>query len=93
MKKITIYQDDSIEPIILYDSDYSDISSFSLELSKILKSKEISLLETTSGVLITRPSKIKSILVSTTKTPTEEQDETKKISDEIKQEDVITDGD
>ena len=63
MKKIEIHQE-NIDPIILYDKDYSDLSLYTSELSKILKSKEISILETTSGSVIIKPSKISSISIS-----------------------------
>ena len=87
MKKIEIYQE-NIDPIVLFDKDYSDLLSYTNELSKILKSKEISILETTSGNIIIKPSKISSIIVSLF------QDEKKEPEKEITKEniDVITDG-
>ena len=88
MKKIEIYQE-NIDPIVLFDKDYSDLLSYTNELSKILKSKEISILETTSGTIIIKPSKISSIGISLSQN---EKEETKKeiIKDETI--DVITDG-
>ena len=86
MKKIEIHQE-NIDPIILYDKDYSDLSLYTSELSKILKSKEISILETTSGSVIIKPSKISSISISLFQT--EKEDLKKEIIDENI--DVITD--
>ena len=89
MKKIVIYQEE-VEPIILYDKDYSEISLYTSELTKILKNKEITFLETTSGNLIVKPSKITSIHVSLL--DEKEPEVVKKVSEENNI-DIITDGD
>ena len=90
MKKIVIYQE-KVDPIILYDKDYSDISTYTSELSKILKSKEIIFLETTSGNLIVKPSKIINIHVSLL--DEKETEVTKKEKEVENNVDIITDGD
>jgi len=92
MKKIVIYQE-NLEPIILYDKDYTDISLYISELSKILKSKEIISLEATSGNVIIKPSKISSIYVSSVDEKEKDIEIIKKNKDEESNVDIITDGD
>ena len=62
MKTIRIYQENS-EHIDLLDKDDSDLVTYTKKISEILESTKICILETTSGVLSIKPSKINSILV------------------------------
>ncbi len=63
MKIIKIFQNDN-NIIELSDDDNQSISEYSLQLKDIMKSKDIMILETSSSVLLSRPHKINSILVS-----------------------------
>jgi hypothetical protein len=63
MKRIVISQENT-SPIILYDKEYSNFSTYALDVSELMKSKEITLFETTSGTIIIKPSKITSIHIS-----------------------------
>ena len=66
MKRIVITQENS-KPIVLYDEENTDFPTYALELSEIMKSKEITLLETSSGIAIIKPSKISGIHISEVK--------------------------
>lgn len=66
MKRIVISQENS-KPIILYDNENSDYPTYVTELSEIMKFKEVTLLETTSGIAILKPSKITGIHISEVK--------------------------
>jgi hypothetical protein len=63
MKKITIYNDESQE-LILIDDDDTDLTLYTKQVSKILESQKICILETSSGNAILKPSKINSIFVT-----------------------------
>jgi hypothetical protein len=63
MKRIVINQENS-NPIVLYDKEYTDFPTYALDVSELMKSKEITLLETTSGIAILKPSKITGIHIS-----------------------------
>jgi hypothetical protein len=63
MKKIVIYQENS-KPIILQDDDITNISWYTKEVSKILELSKICILETSSGNIILKPSKVNSIFVT-----------------------------
>jgi hypothetical protein len=96
MKLIKIIHEgaDSIE---IQDEDGQDLSSYVMKLSKLLEVSNVSILETTSGSVIIRPSRVCSIVVSelSDKGEITEQEEvvTKVESEQIEQtEDVITDG-
>ena len=62
MKKIVIYLDDS-KLLTLLDDDETNIEEYSKEISKILESSKVCILETTSGNVLIKPSKISSIYV------------------------------
>jgi len=62
MKKIVIYQEGS-ESVQLFDDDGSDISKYAEQLSNLLKSGNVSILNVKSGSFIVRPSKVISILL------------------------------
>ena len=63
MKKIEIHQENS-DIITLSDEDSTDINSYSNEITKVLESSKVCIIETTSGSIIVRPSKINSIFVT-----------------------------
>ena len=63
MKKIVIYQENS-DPITLLDNDSSDMESYSNDTSKILELSKVCILETTSGNILIKPSKINSIFIT-----------------------------
>ena len=69
MKNITIYQDGA-EPILLNDDDEEELISYSKKLSLILENNNISILQTKFTFVITRPSKIISIVVNEQTNPT-----------------------
>ncbi len=96
MKLIKIIHEgaDSIE---IQDEDGQDLSSYVTKLSKLLEVSNVSILETTSGSVIIRPSRVCSIVVSelSDKGEITEQEEvvTELESEQVEQtEDVITDG-
>lgn len=62
MKKIVIYLDDS-KLLTLLDDDSTNIELYSKEISKILESSKVCILETTSGNVLIKPSKISSIYI------------------------------
>lgn len=64
MKKILLHcKDENIE---LTDDDTSSLLEYSKELSRVMKSYKVIILETTSKSIIFRPSDIKSIEVCDT---------------------------
>lgn len=62
MKSITLSMVDS-ENLTIQDDDDKDLKEYTEELSSVLKSGNVTILETTSGSLILRPNKITSIFV------------------------------
>ena len=62
MKNVTIYQEGA-EPIFINDDDEEDLVSYSKKLSSILENNNISILQNKFTSVITRPSKIISIVV------------------------------
>ena len=62
MKTIVVYQDHT-EKIELFDNADGDVESFALELSNVLKSGTVSIINTSDASLVVRPSKITSILI------------------------------
>jgi len=68
MKKIVIYNDES-NCLTLIDDDDTDINSYSKEISKVLESSKICILETSSGNAILKPSKINSMFVTELDSP------------------------
>lgn len=83
MKRIVIGNNSS--EIVLYDKNNSDLSTYSLEISEIMKEKDITILETTSGSIILKPSQISYIYI------TEVSDN--QYPSNIESSDIITDGD
>lgn len=71
MKKIMVFQE-NVDKIELFDSDESSLSNYVQKLSSLLKLSDISILHTSSGSAILRPSKIVSLLVSEVKARVEE---------------------
>lgn len=62
MKTITIYQENS-DRIIIYDDDSSDLISYTKKISEIMESTKVCILETSSGIISLKPSKLNSILI------------------------------
>lgn len=62
MKNVTIYQEGA-EPIFINDDDEEELVSYSKKISSILENNNISILQTKFTSVITRPSKIISIVV------------------------------
>lgn len=95
MKLIKIIHEGA-DPIEIKDDDGQDLSIYVTNLSKLLEVSNVSILETTSGSVIIRPSRICSIVVSELsgegEVTEEEEVVTETESEEIEQEDVITDG-
>ena len=61
-KKIRIFTESGLIETI--DSDESPLEEYSKNLSKLLESSNVSILETSSGSLILRPSKISDIYIT-----------------------------
>lgn len=62
MKTVTIYQE-GIEPIVVNDNDNTELVSYVKKLSSMFENNNISILQTKFTFVISRPSKIISILV------------------------------
>jgi len=62
MKKIIIYQN-GVEPIEIKDSDNKDIQEYTKEISSLMESDNVTIIETSEGCLILRPTKILGIKV------------------------------
>lgn len=98
MKAITIFQDGG-HTIFVNDDDDSDLKEYTKKISSILTYNNISVLYTTSGSVIIRPSKILSIRVEEIKIRSDEEDKSKEksmpVEEDKKEEpiDIITDGD
>jgi len=93
MKKITIYQKGTSDVTILDDND-EDLDSYCQELSKIFKTSNVTILETSSSRLICRPTSLNSIVVEdiAINPPTSGLvEDTPSEKTEIQTEDIITD--
>jgi hypothetical protein len=62
MKKIVINQKNS-QPLFLEDDSTEEINSYTKEISKVMESSKICIIETSFGNAIIRPSEINSIFV------------------------------
>lgn len=62
MKKIIIFQENT-ENLILFDDDSLDLVSYVKNLTKILESNKVCILETSSGIVAVKPSKLNSFSV------------------------------
>ena len=62
LKKIKVFTE--IGPIEVMDSDNTPLDEYTKQLSNLLQSSNVSILETSSGCLIIRPSRTISILVT-----------------------------
>ena len=81
MKRIVIYQE-NIDPIILNDDSDEQISSYIDKLSVVFNATKVTTIQTSDKVVIVRPSKIVSILI----TESEEKIENKIEEDVIRDE-------
>ena len=63
MKNIVINQKNS-DPLILNDENSDDIKTYTNEISKIMESSKICIIETTYNNVVVRPSEISSIIVT-----------------------------
>jgi len=61
-KQITILQENA-SPIVVDDRDDRDLDEYTLELSRLLESNNVSIVKTSSCSVIIRPNKIASIVV------------------------------
>lgn len=94
MKSIVVFQE-SGESITLLDDDSTDLSEYSQNLTALLEISNVSILETSEGSLIARPSKINFIKVSEVKEELEVEEEPPVEEKEEPTEehiDIITDG-
>ncbi len=96
MKEIEIFQQGDHPSIRLFDDDDSNLSEFTKRLSDALEVDKVISLETTSGNVILRPSKISFIKVTEIIDEKEVEidlpkEEINEITDE--HEDIIMDGD
>lgn len=89
MKKIMVFQE-NVDKIELFDSDESSLSNYVQKLSSLLKLSDISILHTSSGSAILRPSKIVSLLVSEVKAGVEEVAEQMESTTNEEHVDIIT---
>jgi len=63
MKKFITFNQES-KSVTLVDDDPRDLSTYTKEISKIMESAKVCIVESSSGNLIVKPSNINSILVS-----------------------------
>ena len=63
MKKITIYSDESQE-LTLIDDDDTELTIYTKQVTKLLESPKICILETSSGNVVLKPSKISFVFVT-----------------------------
>jgi hypothetical protein len=93
MKRIVIYQEGS-DTVELFDDDGSEVPSYTERLSDLFQVGNISVVNTTSGSLAVRPSKITAVLVQDFKEPSQktpikkDPKNNKKVEEEV---DIITD--
>ena len=64
MRKIILYPQSAMKPIILTDSGKEDISILKQRIMDCLADTKISILETESDSLIIRPSEIQAVLIT-----------------------------
>jgi len=62
MKKVIIFQENT-ENLILFDDDSLDLVSYAKNLTKILESNKVCILETSLGIAALKPSKLNSFSV------------------------------
>jgi len=91
MKVIKIIHENA-DPIEVHDNDERDLVSYAENLSKLLEASNVTILETTSGSVIVRPSRVCSIVVSEVNDEGELVKETVTETESIESEDVVTDG-
>jgi len=61
-KQITIIQENS-SPLVIDDRDDRDLNEYTAEMAKLLESNNVSIIHTSTCSVITRPSKVTSIIV------------------------------
>jgi hypothetical protein len=83
-KQITIIQENA-SPLVVDDSDDRHIKEYTKELSTLLESNNVSIVETSSCSVIIRPNKIASIIVR--EFPSATEDSPEKLKETMKQED------
>lgn len=91
MKKIVVFQE-NVDKIELLDSDESSLSDYVQKLSSLLKLSDISILHTSSGSVILRPSKVVSFLVGEVKAEVGEIVKQTESTTSVGHVDIITDG-
>jgi len=62
MKKIEILQT-GIRPIIMFDDDQTPLTEYTKNISSLLRSANVSILETSTGNTILRPQHIYSVII------------------------------
>jgi hypothetical protein len=91
MKVIKIFHENA-EPIKIEDHDSRNLSEYTKDLSKVLEASNVTILETSSGSVIIRPSRVCSIIVSEVNDHGELLEESITEIETAENEDVITDG-
>lgn len=91
MKVIKIIYENA-DPIEVRDHDEQDLASYAKNLSKLLEVSNVTILETTSGSVIVRPSRVCSILVSEVNDNGELVEEIVTEPERTEIEDIVTDG-
>ena len=93
MKRIVIFQEGS-NNVELLDDDGMDVPTYAEGLSELLKVGNVSIIHTTSGSFIARPSKVTGIFVQDSKIPPKKDPKKKNPKKPIKEGvDIITDVD
>jgi hypothetical protein len=92
MKAITLLMTDS-NNLHIRDDDDTELNEYVKKLSEVLKSGNVTILETSTGSAILRPNKISSILVEEISESAEVEDKQMlQVEKSEKHEDIITDG-
>ena len=81
MKKIKVFTESG--PIEVLDSDSLPLDEYSKQISSLLESSNISILETSTGCLILRPSKISGISILEEKSTKESKKSQTKIEEDM----------
>jgi len=94
MKRIVIFQEGS-DTVELFDDDGTDVPTYAEGLSELLKVGSVSIINTTSGSFIAKPSKVTGIFVQDQKSPLKKDPKKKVQKKPIVNEgvDIITDVD
>lgn len=85
MKQLTMIQEGA-SPLVIDDNDDTPLDEYTKELSRVLENNNISIIETSSCSVITRPNKITSIVVRNFPSTSTDNEKADKVKEEKKKE-------